>query len=58
MKKLETIHYMNTMMEQPINVRFWFTTEDGSLGGDDEDRAELNALGIFGVARSLYRERK
>lgn len=52
-KMLETIHYMNTMMEQPINVRFWFTTEDGSLGGDDEDRAELNALGIFGVA-GLY----
>ena len=37
-KMLETIHYMNTMMEQPINVRFWFTTEGGTLGGDEEDK--------------------
>ena len=49
-KKLETVQYMNSEMEQPIHVRFWLSIGDETLGADEKERKEFTDVGVQGMA--------
>ena len=49
-KKLETVQYMNSEMEQPIHVRFWLSIDDETLGADEKERKEFTDVGVQGMA--------